>query len=53
MNLPPGTVPDRLARYVTSVSYGISVQVASDIGRDDLQQVADTMLLNRPPTTFA
>jgi AcrR family transcriptional regulator len=52
-DLPPGTDPDRLARYVATLSYGISVQAASGVGRDDLQQVADTTLLNWPPTTSA
>ncbi|MEW2079461.1 hypothetical protein ACH4FA_10615 [Streptomyces sp. NPDC017966] len=50
-DLPPGTDPDRLARYVVSLSYGIAVQAASGVDRDDLQQVADTTLLNWPPVT--
>ncbi|QYN37004.1 TetR/AcrR family transcriptional regulator [Pseudonocardia sp. DSM 110487] len=52
-DLPPGTDPDRLARYVATLSYGISVQAASGVGRDELQQVADTTLLNWPPATSA
>ncbi|MFI2427389.1 hypothetical protein ACH5A7_25390 [Streptomyces sp. NPDC018955] len=44
---------DRLARYVVSLSYGIAVQAASGVDRDDLQQVADTTLLNWPPATSA
>ncbi|MFE3456578.1 TetR/AcrR family transcriptional regulator [Nocardiopsis aegyptia] len=50
-DLPPGTDPDRLSRYVTTLAYGISVQAASGVGRDDLLQVADTALLNWPPVT--
>ncbi|KOX16354.1 TetR/AcrR family transcriptional regulator [Nocardiopsis sp. NRRL B-16309] len=50
-DLPPGTDPDRLSRYVTSLVYGISVQAASGVARDDLQQVADTVLRNWPPAT--
>ncbi|WP_199822154.1 hypothetical protein [Streptomyces sp. NRRL S-37] len=41
-----GSGRDRLARYVVSLSYGIAVQAASGVDRDDLQQVADTTLLN-------
>ncbi|MFE2278312.1 TetR family transcriptional regulator C-terminal domain-containing protein [Streptomyces sp. NPDC059454] len=53
VDLPPGTDPDRLARYVTSLFYGISVRAASGVGRDELRQVADTTPLNRPPATSA
>ena len=50
-DLPPGTDPEQLACYLTSLSYGISVQAASGVGPDELQQVADTTLLNWPPVT--
>lgn len=50
-DLPPGTDPKRLALYVTSLVYGIAVQAVGGVGRDDLQRVADTALLNWPPAT--
>ncbi|MFI6451940.1 TetR family transcriptional regulator C-terminal domain-containing protein [Streptosporangium amethystogenes] len=48
-DLPPGTDPGLLARYVMTVANGIAVQAAGGTGRDDLQKVADTALRNWPP----
>ncbi len=48
-DLPPGSDPAHLARYVTTLAYGIAVQAAGGVCRDDLQQVADSALLNWPP----
>jgi AcrR family transcriptional regulator len=46
--LPPETNPALLARYVTTLAYGIAVQAASGIGRDELQVLADAALRNWP-----
>jgi AcrR family transcriptional regulator len=43
-DLPPGADPARLARYVMSVGFGISVQAADGVGHDELQEVVDTAL---------
>ncbi|MEV6740761.1 TetR/AcrR family transcriptional regulator [Streptomyces sp. NPDC051104] len=48
-DLPPGTDPGLLARYVMTVANGIAVQAASGATRDDLQQVADMALRSWPP----
>jgi len=48
-DLPPGTDPELLARYVMTVANGIAVQAASGAGRDALQKVADMALRNWPP----
>ncbi len=37
-----------MARYVTTLAFGISVQAASGVGRDELQEMADTALRNWP-----
>lgn len=47
-DLPPGTDPGLLARYVMTVANGIAVQAASGATRDDLQQVADMALRSWP-----
>ncbi|MFF0223150.1 TetR/AcrR family transcriptional regulator [Streptomyces sp. NPDC004629] len=49
-DLPPGTDPGLLARYVMAVANGIAVQAASGATRDDLQQVADMALQGWPPS---
>jgi AcrR family transcriptional regulator len=46
--LPPETNPGLLARYVTTLAFGIAVQAASGIGRDELQGMADAALRNWP-----
>ncbi|ROO87084.1 TetR family transcriptional regulator [Actinocorallia herbida] len=46
--LPPGTDPGLLARYVTTLAFGIAVQAASGVGRDELQEMADAALRTWP-----
>ncbi|MCW8098414.1 MULTISPECIES: TetR/AcrR family transcriptional regulator [Streptomyces] len=48
-DLPADTDPGLLARYVTTFGYGIAVQAASGVGRDELQEMADAALRNWPP----
>ncbi|MFH9426517.1 TetR/AcrR family transcriptional regulator [Streptomyces sp. NPDC017529] len=51
-DLPPGTDPELLARYLMTVANGIAVQAAGGATRDDLQQVAGMALRSwpcRPP----
>ncbi|MFE2597361.1 TetR/AcrR family transcriptional regulator [Streptomyces sp. NPDC059396] len=50
-DLPPDADPAHLARYVTTFAYGISVQAAGGVCREDLQQIADTALRNWPPVS--
>jgi AcrR family transcriptional regulator len=47
-DLPPETNPGLLARYVTTLAFGIAVQAASGVGRDELQVMADAALRNWP-----
>ncbi|MGP2442931.1 TetR/AcrR family transcriptional regulator [Streptomyces sp. JW3] len=47
-DLPPETDPGLLARHLTTVAYGIAVQAASGVGRDELQELADAVLRNWP-----
>lgn len=47
-DLPPGADPALLARYITTLAFGIAVQAASGIGRDELQEMADAALRNWP-----
>ncbi len=46
--LPPETDPGLLARYVTTLAFGIAVQAASGVGHDELQGMADAALRNWP-----
>ncbi|MFH8462631.1 TetR/AcrR family transcriptional regulator [Streptomyces sp. NPDC017991] len=48
-DLPADTDPGLLARYLTTFGYGIAVQAASGVGRDELQKTADAALRNWPP----
>ncbi|MET1074972.1 MAG: TetR/AcrR family transcriptional regulator [Umezawaea sp.] len=48
-DLPPDADPGLLARYVTTVANGISVQAAGGASRAELQRVADVALRNWPP----
>ncbi|MFI6876334.1 TetR/AcrR family transcriptional regulator [Streptomyces sp. NPDC050400] len=48
-DLPHDADPRRLARYVTTVTFGIAVQAASGLGRDELQDIADMALECWPP----
>jgi AcrR family transcriptional regulator len=47
-DLPPGTNPADLARYVATVSHGIAVQAADGATRDQLNRVAETAMLAWP-----
>lgn len=47
-DLPPDADPGLLARYVTTLAFGIAVQAASGVGRDELQRMADAALRNWP-----
>ncbi|WP_404828359.1 hypothetical protein [Streptomyces canus] len=47
-DLPPQTDPGPPARYVTTFAYGIAVQAASGVGRDELQELGDAALRNWP-----
>ncbi|MEV6612920.1 hypothetical protein AB0N31_03320 [Streptomyces sp. NPDC051051] len=47
-DLPPRTDPALLACYLCTFSYGIAVQAASGVGRDELQETADAVLRNWP-----
>ncbi|ADB31502.1 transcriptional regulator, TetR family [Kribbella flavida DSM 17836] len=49
-DLPPDADPAVLARYVMTVSFGLAVQAASGMSRDELRDVADTALRNWPPS---
>lgn len=49
-DLPAGTDPGLLARYLMTVGNGIAVQAAGGAARDDLQKVADMALRQWPPT---
>jgi AcrR family transcriptional regulator len=48
-DLPTGTDPGLLARYLMTVANGIAVQAAGGIAHDDLQLVADIALHTWPP----
>lgn len=48
-DLPAGSDPAVLARYLMTVANGISVQAAGGAGREDLRQVADVALRGWPP----
>jgi AcrR family transcriptional regulator len=49
-DLPSGADPAVLARYVTALGYGIAVQAAGGVERDELQQMADAALRGWPLT---
>lgn len=46
--LSPQADPGLLARYVTTLVFGIAVQAASGMDRDDLQEMADAALRTWP-----
>ncbi|MFF0704153.1 TetR/AcrR family transcriptional regulator [Streptomyces tendae] len=48
-DLPPGTDPLHIARYLMTFANGISVQATGGATREDLQRVADTALRAWPP----
>jgi AcrR family transcriptional regulator len=43
-DLPADSDPAHLARYITTLAYGIAVQAASGTPREDLRQIIDTAL---------
>jgi len=47
-DLPAGADPGLLARLVTTVGYGLAVQAASGVAREDLQAIADAVLRQWP-----
>jgi len=47
-DLPPEADPALLGRYVTTLSFGIAVQAASGVGRDELQEMVDAALRGWP-----
>ncbi|MFD3563819.1 TetR/AcrR family transcriptional regulator [Streptomyces sp. NPDC058686] len=47
-DLPPQADPGLLARYVTTLAFGIAVQAASGVSRAELQTMADAALRNWP-----
>ncbi|GAA1882371.1 TetR/AcrR family transcriptional regulator [Actinomadura bangladeshensis] len=49
-DLPPGTDPGLLARYVTTLAFGIAVQAAGGVGPGELQAMADAALRTWPLT---
>ncbi|CAM5618536.1 hypothetical protein SVIOM342S_00542 [Streptomyces violaceorubidus] len=48
-DLPPGTDPLHIARYLMTFANGIAVQATGGATREDLRRVADTALSNWPP----
>ncbi|MEU8379484.1 TetR/AcrR family transcriptional regulator [Streptosporangium sp. NPDC048865] len=48
-DLPPEADPALLARYVTTLAYGVAVQAAGGAGRDELQDMVDAALRSWPP----
>ncbi|MEU8360155.1 TetR/AcrR family transcriptional regulator [Nonomuraea sp. NPDC048882] len=48
-DLPAGSDPGLLARYLMTVANGIAVQAAGGVARDDLELVADLALRQWPP----
>jgi AcrR family transcriptional regulator len=47
-DLPQDADPALLARYVTTLAFGIAVQAGSGVGRDELQEMADAALRHWP-----
>ncbi|MFE6286443.1 TetR/AcrR family transcriptional regulator [Streptomyces sp. NPDC057877] len=47
-DLPPEADPGLLARYVSTLAFGIAVQAASGVGSDELQEMADAALRGWP-----
>lgn len=47
-DLPPTADPARLAGYVLTMAFGIAVQAASGLGREQLQEIADTAMVGWP-----
>ncbi|MFJ7217602.1 TetR/AcrR family transcriptional regulator [Amycolatopsis sp. NPDC098790] len=49
-DLPPEADPAVLARFVTALAYGIAVQAAGGVAREELQEMADAALRAWPLT---
>ncbi|WJL94139.1 TetR/AcrR family transcriptional regulator [Microbacterium sp. ET2] len=49
-DLPADADPDLIARYLTAVADGVSVEAAGGAPAEDLQRVVDAALLNWPPS---
>ncbi len=49
-DLPEGSDPGLLARYVTALAFGVAVQAASGVGRDELRAMTDAALRAWPPS---
>jgi AcrR family transcriptional regulator len=47
-DLPADSDPARLARYIATLAYGISVQAATGVPREGLRQIIDTALQTWP-----
>lgn len=47
-DLPSGADSARLARYVMTVGFGITVQAADGVGLDELDEVVDLVMLSWP-----
>lgn len=50
-DLPPDADPADLARYISTVTWGMSVQARSGAGREDLRRIADLALRAWPAST--
>ncbi|MEU5288618.1 hypothetical protein AB0G97_32100 [Streptomyces sp. NPDC020755] len=48
-DLPPEADPGLLARYVTTLAFGIAVQAASGVCRDELREMTEAALRAWPP----
>jgi AcrR family transcriptional regulator len=49
-DLPTDADPEQIARYVTTIGHGLTVEAAGDATREDLQRVAHAALRDWPPT---
>ena len=49
-DLPAGSDPDLIARYLMTIANGLAVQATSGASCDELQHVADAALRSWPPT---
>jgi AcrR family transcriptional regulator len=50
-DLPPGVTPEKLARYVVTILWGMSVQAAGGATREELQAIADFVMSHWPGGT--
>ncbi|MFM9433769.1 AcrR family transcriptional regulator [Janthinobacterium sp. CG_23.3] len=47
-DLPAGSCPEKLARYVMTVTQGMAVQAAAGVPREQLRELAELLLLGWP-----